>query len=181
MWKDDAIKELKDYTNDDTLTYEYDYFDGITVTSEYHDKRDYSLFKNLEDAKSAAIESTEQLFEDVFDVKYLKKFIDVNDCFYFEDDDIYVVAEDIIMYNQKLDIFQLLKELKEDPIKAIESYDDLYVWYNDDMKEDQKALKIDYKKCAEKSVNKYGNAHTLDAYYGKKEIILPSGYVAYPR
>lgn len=181
-WKNEAINALKQYFNTNDFEYEYDFYNGISVkyTGDDYNIHDYVIFKNYETAKDAAIQSQTELLEDVYsdinDIDALKKYIDINKCYTLSDETIHIMAEDIISYSPNYDIFDIIKELKENPLKTLDEYSDIYIWHN----ENHSWFNIDYKKCAELSVEKFGLASVLDNYYGKNEYKLDGGFIAYP-
>jgi hypothetical protein len=178
-WQDEALIALKQYFETNDFEFDYDYYDGfsVTYTGDDSDIHDYIIFKDYESARESAIQLNKELFEDAFDVNQMKKFIDVDKCYNLSDQTIHIMAEDIITHMPKYDIFKIIEELKEDPFKTLEEYTELYIWHNDE----HSWFNIDYRKCAELAVDKYGLPHTLDNYYGKHEYKLVGGFIAYPR
>ena len=178
-WKDDALKAVKDYYESDDFEYSYEYLNGIEFeyVGDDPDIHNYLVFKDKKSAYNAAIESEKELLDDVFDIKHMKKFIDVDDCYNLKPYMVNVMAEDIIMYNPDYDIFDIIEKLKDDPFKTLEEYSELYIWHN----EEHSVFDIDLYKCAKKIVDKYGVANILDNYYSYNEDVLPGGFYSYPR
>ena len=178
-WHDEAINSLKKYFYTDE--FELDYWDGIGIGVEYTgdnpDIHDYIIFKDIDSARKSAIESEAEFFEDSFDINHMKIFIDVDKCYNLSKQNVHIMAEDIITHFPNDNIFEIIKLLKEDPFKTLDEYSELSIWHNDD----HSWFNIDYKKCAEMTVDKYGLANTLDNYYGKYEYKLEGGFIAYPR
>jgi len=177
-WKEKALKAAKKYYGTDDFEIDYEYYDGIAIKYTGDDDiHDYIIFKDEESATEAAIESELELYEDIFDVKYMEKFIDVQDCYNLKPYMINIMAEDIIMYSPEYDIFKIIEELEENTFETLDKYSELYIWHNDE----HSVFNIDLKKCAEKTVEKYGRAGILDNYYSSNEDILPGGFYSYPR
>ena len=178
-WYNDALTSLKEYFQTEDFEIDYMYYDGILIEyigddSEIHD---YIVFKDYESAKESAIQSETELFEDVFDVDHVKKYIDVDKCYTLSKRYIHIMAEDIISSMPEYNIFDIINELKKDPFKALGNYSELYIWHN----EEHSVFNVNYKKCAELSIDKYGLPQVLDNYYGEREYKLVGGFYAYPR
>ena len=157
-----------------------EYHEVVYVENNGEEPENYNIFKNIDTAKKFAIESLSELFEDTFDIKYMKKYLDLNPCYIVSEENRYGIAEDICFSSNSLDVFEIMKELGNDLYDTIERYSEFYIYENDEIPKDKKIIKIDYKKCAEQSIKKYGYIRELDTYYSNREHVLPGGYVAYP-
>lgn len=176
-WQDKTLELLKKEVDDDSLEICCSHYNGFYVESDEKDIN-YTIYESKELAKKSAIESLTELLEDIFDEKQLSKSIDISKC--YKSNSINIIAEDIVFSNPELDVYDIIKKLNNNLLDTINEYSDPYIWINDQMKNKYLYIQIDFKKCAEMLIDKYGYVQELDSYYGHLEIELDNGSVAYP-